>query len=90
MPSNPTAPSADTLRDVVFQMIREWLDRGEVKPVGGGASPDGSLPVAAPDRLTVSLDSLNAVARAAGFRDGLVQAFEEVELGPESDPPGLY
>lgn len=90
MPSDPTAPPADALRDVVFRMIREWLDRGEVKPVGRGASPDGSVPVAAPDRLTVSLDCLNAVARAAGFRDGLAQAFEEVELGPESDPPGLY
>ena len=90
MPSDPTAPPTDTLRDVVFRMIREWLDRGEVKPVGRGASPDGSVPVTAPDRLTVSLDCLNAVARAAGFRDGLAQAFEEVELGPESDPPGLY
>ena len=90
MSSDPTAPPADVLRDIVFRMIREWLDRGEVKLLGSGASPDGSVPVVAPDRLTVSLDSLNAVARAAGFGDGLMQAFEEVELGPESDPPGLY
>lgn len=90
MPSDPPAPPADALRDVVFRMIREWLDRGEVKPLGSGASSDGSVAVEAPDRLTVSLDCLNAVALAAGFSAGLVQAFEEVELGFESDPPGLY
>jgi hypothetical protein len=90
MPSDRTTPPTDALRNVVFRMIREWLDRGEVKAVGSVASADGFVPVTAPDRLTVSLDNLNAVARAAGFSDGLVQAFEEVELGPESDPPGLY
>ncbi len=90
MPPDPTAPLADALRDVVFRMIREWLVRGEVKPVGSGASADGVVPVAAPDRLTVSLDNLNAIARTAGFSEGLVQAFEEVEFGPENDPPGLY
>jgi hypothetical protein len=66
-------------RELVLHVLAEAVDLGEVRPlnVGAAARPGDLVPVEVPLRLSVSLESLQALAKLGGFAD-LAEAFEAV------------